>query len=123
MFDITCPMHYITAMKLPNRENAYIPSPKLRDYLLSNTHFIGRWKARFFRALGLDEMNADVLEQRLIAIAHSEEVKYVVPSAHGAKYVIEGLLQTPDGSLVKVRTVWILETGDDRPRFVTAYPA
>ena len=109
-------------MKLPNRENAYIPSPKLHDYLLSKTHSVGRWKARFFRALGFDETNVDVLEQHLIAIAHSEDVKNVVSSAHGTKYVVEGSLQTPAGSLVQVWTVWIIDAGQDRPRFVTVYP-
>ena len=109
-------------MKLPNRENAYIPSPKLHDYLLSKTHSVGRWKARFFRSLGFDETNVDVLEQRLIAIAHSENVEDVIPSAHGTKYVIDGSLQTLVSSFVQVRTVWIIDAGQNRPRFVTAYP-
>ncbi len=109
-------------MKLPNWECAYIPSPKLHDYLLSKTHPVGRWKARFFRALGFDVTNADVLEQQLIAIAHSEDVKDVVRSEHGTKYVIEASLQIPAGGFVRVQTVWIIETGQDYPRFVTAYP-
>jgi hypothetical protein len=109
-------------MKLPSRENAYIPPPKLHDYLLSKTHSVGRWKAKFFRAIGFDETNVDVLEQRLIAIAHSEDVRDVVSLKHGAKYVIEGSLQTPAGNLVQVRTVWVIDAGQDRPRFVTAYP-
>jgi hypothetical protein len=110
-------------MKLPNRENAYIPSLKLHDYLLSETHSVGRWKAKFFRALGFDETNMDVLEQRLKAIARSEDVRDVMSSVHGTKYVIEGSLETPIGRLVHVRTVWIIDAGQDRPRFVTAYPA
>ena len=109
-------------MKLPNQENAYIPSHKLYGYLLSKTHSVGKWKAGFFHALGFDKTNVDILEQRLIAIAHSEDVKDVVSSAHGTKYVIEGSLQTPTGGLVLVRTVWIIDAGQDRPRFVTAYP-
>lgn len=109
-------------MKLPNRESAYIPSPKLHEYLLSNTHSVGRWKARFFRALGFNETNVDVLEQRLLSIAHSEDVKDVVTSAHGTKYVIEGLLQTMAGNLMQIRTVWIVDVDQDHPRFVTAYP-
>jgi len=44
-------------MKLANRKDAYIPSSRLYDYLLSETHPIGRWKAWFFRALGFDETN------------------------------------------------------------------
>ena len=109
-------------MKLPNRARAYIPSPKLRDYLLSETHSVGKWKARFFRALGFDETNVDVLAQGLIGIAHSEDVKDVVSSVYGTKYTVEGPLQTPAGSVAQVRTVWVVEVGQDRPRFVTAYP-
>jgi len=109
-------------MKLPNRQNAYIPRRKLNDYLLSNAHFVGRSKARIFRALGFDQSNVDTLQQGLIAIAHSEEVRDVVTSVHGTKYVIEGSLATPSGSPVRVRTVWIVDAGQDRPRFVTAYP-
>jgi hypothetical protein len=110
-------------MKLPNRENAYIPSSKLLDYLLSKTHPVGRSKAVFFRALGFYEANVDELEHGLLAIAQSEDVKEVVTTTHGTKYVIDGPLQTPDGRLVQVRTVWIIDKGQDRPRFVTAYPA
>ena len=110
-------------MKIPNRENAYIPSGKLRGYLLSRTHVVGRWKARFFEDLGFDDTNVDLLKDRLIAAAHSQTVKAVVPSRYGTKYVIEGLLETPVRGLVSVCTVWIVEEGNDRPRFVTAYPA
>jgi len=110
-------------MKLPNRESAYIPPPKLISYLLSETHPVGRSKAKFWRAVGFDETNVAMLERGLIAIAHSEEVKEIVSSPYGVKYVIEGTLQTPAGNLIQVRTVWIIDTGQDHPRFVTAYPA
>ncbi len=33
-----------------------------------------------------------------------------------------GPLQTPAGPLVRIRTVWIIETGRTDPRFVTAFP-
>lgn len=52
-------------MKVPNRENAYIPSSKLYNYLLSEKHPVGRWKANFFRTKGFDQMNAALLEQQL----------------------------------------------------------
>ena len=110
-------------MKLPNRENAYIPPAKLTGYLLSETHSVGKAKAGFFRLIGFDEARVDTLEQGLLAIARSEEVREVTPSPHGTKYVVEGALETPTGRLVQVRTVWIVELDQDRPRFVTAYPA
>ena len=109
-------------MKLPNREDAYIPSTKLIDYLLSKTHPIGRWKGRLFRAYGFNETNVDLLEKNLIYIANSEDVKNVLQSGYGTKYIIDGSLQSSTGTSMQVRTVWIIEAGQDRPRFVTAYP-
>ena len=110
-------------MQLPNRLQAYIPSEKLRAYLLSETHAVGKAKAMFFRALGFDETNMHLLEHGLLTLAHSAPVQDVVPSLHGIKYVIEGVLDTPSGTAPRIRTVWILETGETNPRFVTAYPA
>ncbi len=110
-------------MKLPNKANAHIPLPKLKDYLLSETHAGGRSKAKFLRSFGFNEVNIDLLEQCLLAIVHSEDVQEVISSAHGIKYIIEGSLQTPTGDVVRMRTVWIIETGHESPRFVTAYPA
>jgi len=37
--------------------------------------------------------------------------------------LIEGVLEAPSGASPRIRTVWILETGETNPRFVTAYPA
>lgn len=37
-------------MKLPDKEKAYIPLLKIKDYLLSETHPIGKSKAKFFRS-------------------------------------------------------------------------
>lgn len=67
-------------------------------------------------------MNADLLKQGLLTIARTEEVKEAVSSMHGVKYVIDGLLQTPAGEAVKVRTIWIIDKGHTSPRFVTTYP-
>ena len=110
-------------MQLPNRLQAYIPSQKLHAYLLSETHAVGKAKATFFRALGFNETNTHLLEHGLLALAHSAPVQEVVPSPHGVKYVIEGVLETPSGTAPRIRTVWMLETGEENPRFVTAYPA
>jgi hypothetical protein len=109
-------------MKLPNREQAYVPPPKLIDYLLSPSHPIGGSKARFFRSVGFDEANAALLEQTLIDIARSEDVTEVERKPHGTKYAVEGDLKTTSGGTRRVRTVWIIEAGQERPRFVTAYP-
>jgi len=67
-------------MKLPNCNSVYIPPSKLNEYLLSETHIIGK------------------------------------------KYIIEGFLETPNKTIIKVRTIWVIETKESNPRFVTAYP-
>ena len=110
-------------MQLPNRLQAYIPSEKLSAYVLSETHAVGKAKATFFRALGFNETNIPLLEHGLLTIAHSAQVQEVVPSPNGIKYIIKGVLEAPSGASPRIRTVWILETGEPNPRFVTAYPA
>ncbi|MEK6528363.1 MAG: DUF6883 domain-containing protein [Nitrospirota bacterium] len=109
-------------MKLQNKENAYIPTAKLLNYLLSETHPIGKSKARYLRSMGFNETNVNLLKERLIAIAQSENVKETISSSHGVKYVIDGLLQTPVGISTQIRTIWVIEKGQERLWFVTAYP-
>lgn len=107
---------------LPNVENAYIPREKLTDYLLSETHVVGKSKARFFRAHGYNEDSLNLLERNLLSVPRYNEVDEQVTSTHGTKYVVNGALQTPRGTTITVTTVWIVESLDKRPRFVTAYP-
>jgi hypothetical protein len=74
------------------------------------------------RTAGFDETNLNALQQALMGIAGNQEVDEVIPSPHGTKYIIEGTLTTPTGTPLRVRTVWIIDPGQNPPRFVTAYP-
>jgi hypothetical protein len=109
-------------MELPNKSHAYVSINKITDYLLSETHIIGKSKARFFRSFGFDETNVNQFEQGLIHIAQTELVAEITETIYGKKYVIDGELKTPSGDMIYLRTVWIIETGDDIPKLVTAYP-
>ena len=109
-------------MKLPNLENAYIQPQKLTGYLLSETHAVGASKARLLRAFGFSKENVAMLEQELLSIAQTQEVQDFIPTEHGIKYVIDGDIETPQGRQLKLRTVWIIDTGQTTPRFVTARP-
>ena len=109
-------------MKLPGSEKAYIPLRKLTEYLLSETHPAGGSKALFFRSVGFGDDNVDLLHEGLMVVGRKEDVKETESSPYGTKYIVEGKLATPIGSYARIRTVWIVESGDDRPRFVTAYP-
>ena len=109
-------------MILPNCEKAYIPSAKLYNYLLSTSHSAGKGKAKFFRKFGFDKYNANALKIGLLSIAQAEEVLNITTTPFGVKYLIDGSLLTPLGITINVRTIWIVETGEDAPRFVTAIP-
>lgn len=109
-------------MNLPNRENAFIQPQKLVGYLLSETHSVGSSKAKLLRSAGFNDENIDMLEQRLLEIARSQSVKEVITSPHGTKYITEGQVEAPNGYLIELRTVWIIDLGQEAPRFVTAYP-
>lgn len=89
---------------------------------MSKTHPVGKAKAKFLRTFGFNEKNIDLLTQGLLKIARQEAVEETVSSFYGTKYVIDGSLKTPKEPSVNVRAVWIIETGEENPRFVTARP-
>ena len=109
-------------MELPNRARAYVPVSKLLDYLLSEKHPVGRAKARFLREAGFDETNVELLEHGLLEIAQSGQVLEAQSSPYGTKYIVQGTIHAPQGERITLQTIWIIEVGQNRPRFVTAYP-
>jgi hypothetical protein len=110
-------------MELPNKSRAYVPPKKITDYLLSETHAVGKSKARYFRSFGFNHTTADQLRQGLMSIAQSGQVEEAEKSPFGTKFIVDGELETPKGVMIRVRTIWIIEKGQDNPRFITAYPA
>lgn len=109
-------------MKLPGAQRAYVPLSKLTDYLLSETHAIGRTKAAFFYRAGFTRERAGDLRAALLELARRGKVTEVIETAYGMKYVVDGELRSPTGENIKLRTVWIVEKDESRPRLVTAYP-
>ena len=95
---------------------------KLTGYLLSENHSVGKSKAKFFRELGFDEENLAILEEQFLKLAHSQEVTEIVTTQHGIKYVIIGMINTPKSKPVNILTVWIIDSGQETPRFVKARP-
>ena len=109
-------------MKLPNRRNAHVNQAKLNRYLLSLEHAHGRHKAIFFRGFGFSANKSKVLAQALLQHATKHDVAKIEDSAYGKRYVIDGILEAPDGRDPTVRAIWFIENGKAIPRFVTAYP-
>ena len=109
-------------MRLPNSAYAWVHPSKLTDYLLSETHEEGLGKSSFLRLMGFDESNVDVLEVGLLEIAQNEDVAKTETTPYGTKYVIYGTMATPVGEFIELLTVWMIDTGQENPRFITAYP-
>jgi len=82
----------------------------------------GAGKASFFSSLGFQLEEWQVLAEALLGIAIEGNVTKVVESRHGSKYIVDGVLRGPNGRTALVRTVWIREPGNERPRLITAYP-
>ncbi len=109
-------------MKLPNAERAIVDSGKVTNYLLNAGHPDNGGKARFFVGLGFALSDPVRLIGALRAIAVAGDMVQQVDSPHGPLYVVDGPVESPGGKRPIVRTVWIVDTGQDLPRLVTAYP-
>ena len=108
-------------MILPNIERAVIPEEKLRDYLLAPTHLVGRHKAAFFRALGCTQEDWKALESDLRQFLR-EEAQENGNTKYGTNNEIQGQINGPTGRSTLIITAWIVLSGEDFPRFITAYP-
>lgn len=112
-----------TDVSLPNSDNAVIDDLKVRDYLLSPEHPVGRFKAVFFNALGYSRDDCEVLRAHLLELAHSGTAVPQPPGTYGQKFELSGTITGPAGRTATITTVWIIRAAEDFPRFVTAFPA
>ena len=108
-------------MKLPGADRVRIDEQKVRGYLLSRTHPVGRFKATVFEALGFDESSIQAFVSELRRIAAGGEAAEVEDTEFGRKYTVPGDLKGPAGS-AQVLTVWIQEAGQTEVRLVTVRP-
>jgi len=108
-------------MKIPHAGDVRIDERKVRGYLLSTSHPVGRFKARVLAALGFDERGAPAFIEELRRLAVEGDVSEVEETAFGQKYTVPGDLIGPLGT-APVITVWFRERGVDRVRLVTVRP-
>jgi hypothetical protein len=109
-------------VKLPNGAQAVVPERKITNYLLSMTHRDGRSKAAFFLRFGFTPDRWEALADALRRHALDNDVVEREDTPFGTNYAIEGPLLTLDSRSPHVRVVWFIETGEQIPRLVTAYP-
>jgi hypothetical protein len=110
-------------MKLPAGDRALIDPSKVRDYLLSPSHPVGRFKAVFFAAVGFEQGDWRLLVAELARLASEGEAMPTEASDYGQKYEIRGTIAGRFGRSAMILSAWIVRTGEAIPRFVTAHPA
>jgi hypothetical protein len=109
-------------VKLPNHQNDVASEHKLAGYLLSSSHAYGSHNAAFFTRFGFSADGWETLAQALLEHASQYEVVRIEDSPFGKRYIIDGELSAPDRRKPRVRAIWFIETGEDVPYLVTAYP-
>jgi len=107
---------------LPAVERAHIDPAKVRDYLLSPIHPVGRFKAVVFQALGYRAEEWEKLRDDLLALARTTEAIPGQASTFGQKYEASGTLRGPNGREARFTSVWLAPAGEEAPRFITAFP-
>ena len=109
-------------MNLPNANVAEVPENKIVGYLLSTTHTAGKSKAAFFGKHGFVVANWQALAWALREHATKNPVLQADETAFGKRYIVDGTLLAPDGTVLNVRSVLFMTTETTIPRFATAHP-
>jgi hypothetical protein len=109
-------------MPLPNYESAHVEDKKIKGYLLNLEHEDGRPKANFFFRFGFTLEDIEPFRESLLNHAEQREVDTEREDEYGVTYTLVCEFETPDNRNPCIRTVWILNRGEERPRLVTAYP-
>ena len=80
-------------MHLPNADRAVVDDAKVRDYLLSPSHPVGRFKSVFFSALGYSQTEWQVLRDALRELGASGTAEPGQPSPFGQKFEVRAKLR------------------------------
>jgi hypothetical protein len=108
-------------VQVPNSDRAILDIRKIDEYCLSSLHPRGRHKARVFHnALGLNQDDAGWLREALLNGLLRREAIELSSDDLGVRWRVDVPI-TRHGKSVVVRTVWIVRSGEQMPRFVTCW--
>jgi hypothetical protein len=108
--------------QLPNYEKAIIDPVKIKNYILSHTHPIGRFKAVVFENLGYTFENWNQLIDDIRKYHLQCSAKRSEKTVYGQKYSIIAMIKGPNGNQIIFKSIWIILKGENVPRFITIYP-
>jgi hypothetical protein len=108
-------------MRLPRGDRAILDLRKIEDYCLNPLHPRGRHKARVFREVfDIERNDAGWLRDVLLEAARSGEASEVATDAWGSHWRMDVTVRR-HGKTAVIRTIWIVRTGENKPRFVTCW--
>ena len=108
-------------MRIPEAGRAVLDISKLEDYCLDRRHLRCRHKAQMFRsALGLDRSDAEWLRGALLEGVRDCDAVELITDAFGARWRADIAVERQNRRAV-VRSIWIVRTGENFPRFVTCW--
>jgi hypothetical protein len=106
---------------LPNYNEAVLEIEKLEGYCLNPLHPRGCHRARVFaKALGIKTEDTAWLHATILAGLQLNEAVAQEMDVYGQRWRVDMLLSRQSRRTV-VRTIWLLPTGQDKPRFVTCW--
>ena len=114
---------------LPNYQKAVILREKLEGYVLNPAHEAtrpggshGRNKAVVFKsALGFDQSNCELLEERILTELQYHEAVLEEESKWGKLYRADLSILGANGRTAQVRTIWMIKYGTDYPSLITLW--
>ncbi|HEY5238612.1 MAG TPA: hypothetical protein VIJ62_09550, partial [Rhizomicrobium sp.] len=106
---------------LPNSTQAILDLRKLEDYCLDPKHPRGRHKARVFRELlGIGRNDARWLQCELLLALTDGDAFELSADKFGRRWRLDVTVARQEQRAV-IRTLWLIRTGEEFPRFVTCW--
>lgn len=109
-------------MKIPHAASAVVPERKINGYLLNPAHPVGGSKALFFIRHGFSPGHWEDLKLVLLRHLAENEVAGLEHTRYGTRFVVDGPVHAPDGTVLNIRCAWYIDSEGEIPRFVTAHP-
>ena len=106
---------------LPNHQQAFIATEKLKDYCLNPFHPVGKDKAIVFKsALELTTQDADFLKEAILKALPKSEAISEREDQYGKRYTVDIKIRNLDKEAT-IRTGWIIKKSESFPRLTTCY--
>ena len=108
-------------MKVPNSDEAVIDIRKITEYCLNPEHPRGKHKAQVFQsALGLRCGDAEELRKTLIKAVRTSDCVVGETDKFGVRYIVD-FDYIKEKKRARVRSTWIIKTGETLPRLTSCF--